>query len=376
LKGAKFSLLLMIGFIITMIGCDEKKKTVPQAEERMKKNNAVSIATYPFSAPFVFGKDTGVQGLDVDIGTEIGKALGYEVKWIKALDKYEQLFDYLRNGDAEIVISAVAMEDRMKNEFSFSHPYYDSWDIMAIQRTKLDIKGLNDLSGKNVGVAAGRPGDAFMSLKKSLSIKKYSTLDDALGGLNRTEVDAVVGDEPFLSYSNESYPNTNMLQEKVNTYQYAVVVRKTDSKLLSKINETIDRMKASGEMEKRFNVWMQDRREKAKARLTGDVNKEQMRNSAKKIKVTVNKTSGDWNPDRLDGFKLVLEGATGRFESSRILMDGNKGHCDFATPVPPGDYTLIISILGIKVKVTVPRLEKNALAMDLNIGRGASILLR
>jgi ABC-type amino acid transport substrate-binding protein len=374
LRSAKYTLLLMIAFMFTMIGCGEKKKEISRATERMKKYNAVTIAIYAVTAPFDFGKDTGVQGLDVDLGTEIGKTLGYEVKWLKVLKQQEQLFEYLRSGDAEIVISSVAIDPARTTEFSFSHPYSDSGDSIAIQREKVEIKSLDNLSGKNVGVATGRHGEAFMASRKGVSIKKYANLDDALGGLNRAEVDAVVGDEPFVTYSSvESFPNTIRLKEKVNSYQYAVVVRKTEPELLAKINETIDRLKASGELDKLEKTWMGDKREKANERLQGDITNIQQQGASKTINVNINKVSGAWNPDRLDGFKLVLVGSGTTYTSTPILMDGNKGHCKFVTPVPPGEYKLNISILGMSTPVPVPSLRKTTLTMDLNIGNGASI---
>jgi ABC-type amino acid transport substrate-binding protein len=365
----------MIGFILTMIGCNGKTD-IPGALERINKHKEVRIATYPISPPFEFGKDSGVQGLDIDIGTEIGKAFGFPAKSIKAF-QYEQLFEYLKSGEAEIVISAVAIDPKMGNEFSFSHPYYDSWDVLAIQRVKPEIKGLDDLSGKLVGVATGRPADTFLSSNNNISLKKYATLEDALGGLNRAEVDALVGDEPLLVYSSLNYPNTRVRQEaKLDSYQYAAVVRKKDQVILPKINETIDRLKASGEIDKLLETWMGDKRAKVKELISIDDNKLALQESPKKINVAINKSSGAWDPNRLDGFKLVLDGASGRYESTPILMAGNKGNCKFTTAVPPGDYTLNISILNLTAKVPVPRLEKTVLTMDVNIGRDVSILIR
>ena len=87
--------------------------------------------------------------------------------------------------------------------------------------------------------------------QKDITIKKFSTMDDALGALNRTEIDAVVGDEPMITYSSfKSYPNTTTLPEQVNKYKYAAVVRKSETELLAKINATIDRLKSSGELQK------------------------------------------------------------------------------------------------------------------------------
>jgi polar amino acid transport system substrate-binding protein len=362
--------------MLAMIGCGEKKVEGPSAAESMRKNKTVRIVTDAVTAPFVFGKDTGVQGLDVDIGTEIGKVLGIEVKWIK-VSGYGRLFELLKNGDAEILISAVAVDPKKETDFSFSHPYYESGDIIAIQKGKLDIKDLASLSGKKVGVATGRPGDAFMTAKKDISVKGYATLDDALGALNRAEVDAIVGDEPFLTYSSvNSYKNTMLLPTLVNTYQYAVAVRKTEPELLAKVNEAIDRLKASGELKKLDETWMGNVRKEAKDLLKGEVQRSELEKSPKVINVNITKLSGAWNMDRLDGFVLVLEGASGRYESTPILTEGNKGNCKFARPVPPGDYRLNLRILQMATDVPVPPLPKTALTMDLSIGRGITIAFR
>ena len=81
--------------------------------------------------------------------------------------------------------------------------------------------------------------------------------------------------------------------------------------------------------------------------------------------------------DRLDGFVLVLEGPTAKYQSTPILTDGNKGNCRFTQPVPPGDYRLAMNIFKMVTKVTVPDLPKGALAMDMKVSSGGiSITMR
>ncbi len=79
--------------------------------------------------------------------------------------------------------------------------------------------------------------------------------------------------------------------------------------------------------------------------------------------------------DRLDGFVLVLEGATGKYQSQPILTNGNRGNCKFTQPVPPGDYRLDMSILRMRTTVTVPDLPKSSLTMDMNIRQGRDIAI-
>jgi arginine/lysine/histidine transporter system substrate-binding protein len=371
----------MISLVLTVIACGGKKeKEVKSAAESMEKHKKVRIITDAVNAPFEFGAGTGVQGLDIDIGNEIAKDLNIEVSWIK-VSGYEHLFELLKNGEAEILISAIAIDPKKSEEFAFSKPYYDSGDAIAHQRTKFDIKDLASLSGKKIGVAAGRPGDAFMASQKSatgVSISKFPTMDDALGALNRTEIDAVVGDEPLITYSSfKSYPNTTTLPALINKYQYAVVVRKTEPELLAKINATLDRLKAAGEFKKYDETWFGNVRKDASGQREKDLEEERLKKAPKSISVSIQRISGAFSMDRLDGFILVLEGQEGKYQSTPILTDGNKGNCKFTQPVPPGEYRLAMSIFKMVTKVTVPDLSKSSLAMDMKVSSGGiAITLR
>jgi cystine transport system substrate-binding protein len=357
--------------VLTLVGCGPKGKEVKSAAENMRKTKQVHILMDARNAPFEFGAGTDVQGLDVDIGNEIGKDLGIEVKRVKA-QGYDHLFELLGNGEVEIVLSAIAIDPARTNEFSFSHPYYDSGDAIAHQRTVLDIKDLASLAGKKVGVGSKRPADKFISTQKvaaNVAITRFETLDDALGALNRAEIDAVVGDEPLITYSSfKSFQNTLTLPVLVNRYQYAAVVRKSEPELLQKVNDTMDRLKNSGELKAMITKWFGNIQKEAAEERAKTVKEEELRRSPKTINVNITKLSGPVPMDRLDGFVLVLEGPTGKYESNNISTNGNKGTCKFTRPVPPGEYRLNISILRLSnLKVVVPEYPKKELTMDMNI---------
>ena len=375
---AKYTTLLLVSLVLIAIGCGKKENEVPSAAERMKKNKKVIIVTDPRNAPFEFGKDTGVQGLDVDLGNEIGKTLNIEVSWVP-MKGYDHLFELLGKGEAELLISAIAIDPKRSAEFAFSQPYYDSGDVIAHQRNVFDIKDLASLSGKTVGVAEGRPGDTFLTTQNvvpNVSIKKFESLDDALGALNRTELNAVIGDEIMLSYSSyNNFSATTTLPEQVNKYQYGVVVRKNETELLAKVNETIDRLKSSGELKKMVDTWINEIVKKSRERGKTDIGIENARKAPKAINVIITKLSGAWNMDRLDGYQLVFEGTNGRFESTPILTEGNKGNCKFTKPLPPGEYKLNMNIIKLTKVVTVPDLAKSALTLDMKVSAGGMELV-
>jgi ABC-type amino acid transport substrate-binding protein len=374
LRNAKYMILVLVGAMLIAIGCGKKEKEIRSAAESMAKHKKVAILADARNAPFEFGAGTSAQGLDIDIGNEIAKDLNIEVNWV-ITPGYEKMFELLKNGEAELIISAIAIDPSKEKEFAFSKPYYESGDVIAHQRNAFEIKDLSSLSDKNVGVSDGRPGDSFMSTQKRLTVKRFPTLDDALGALNRAEINAVVGDEIMLSYSSfNSYPNTTTLPEQVNKYKYAAAVRKGETELLAKINGTIDRLKSSGELQKMIDKWIDDVVNKSRKRGAEDKAEDARKKAPKSISVTLVKSGGNWPMDRLDGFVLVLEGGTGKYQSTPILTEGNRGNCKFTSPVPPGEYRLNMSVPRMTVKVPVPDLAKTSLVMEMSIsGNGASI---
>jgi glutamine transport system substrate-binding protein len=362
--------------LLFSFGCGSNDESPVDAMEMMQKIKMVRISTDAVHLPFEYGLDTGVQGFDVDIGNEIAKDLGYDARWIKTTG-YNNLFQALRNGETEIVISTVVPTPELEKEFAFSQPYYDSGDAIARRKSESDINGLADLSGKTVGVGEGRPGDTFMASQTTaanVNIIEYQNLDEALGSLNRTEIDAVVADKPILIFSSyKSFPNLVTLPDEINKYQYAIAVRKNDQALLASINRTLDRLKESGDLEALKEKWFQDVFEKAEALRLEYQQQEALKAAPKRIEVVINKRSGNFQMDRLDGFVLVMEGAGAKYQSTPILTTGNSGKCKFNTPVPPGVYKLDMKIFQTTATVTVPNLAKSTLSMSMDVSREKGI---
>ena len=161
----------------------------------------------------------------------------------------------------------------------------------------------------------------------------------------------------------------------MNKYQYAVVVRKNDKALLEKINGTLDRLRESGELEAMQKKWFQDVREQANDVRVKHDQEEALRRSPKRIDVTITKISGNFKMDRLDGYVLVLEGASGKYQSTPILTEGNKGNCKFNTPIPPGEYKLNMSIFQTTATVTIQEYPKTTLAMTMSVSKEKGIVI-
>ena len=361
-------ILLTTGLVLGLMGCG--KKEGPDATAQMKKNKMVRIATDAVNLPFEFGAGTGVQGFDVDIGTEIGKDLGYEVKWIKF--PFERTFDLLKNGEVEMIISAVAIERSREADFAFSEPYFASGDVIARRLDKPEIKDLASLSGRKVGVQSSRSGDRFMKSQKTatnVNIVKFATLDDALGALNRTEVDAVIGDESILTYSiYKSFPNLMTLGQPLTKERYAIVVRRSERELLAKVNGTLQRLRQGGELEALQKKWFQNVMEEAGKQRDQLAKEQALKESPKDITFNLVKLSGDFRMDRLDGYQVNLIG-TQSHQSTPIETEGQRGSCKLSGVVP-GEYRLNMPIFKLNTTIQVPKAAAKNITFEMSIRAG------
>jgi glutamine transport system substrate-binding protein len=378
LQTAKYSLPVLC-LALTFVQCGGNKSDAPNAMADMQKNKLVRIATDAVNLPFSFGSGTGVQGFDVDIGAEIGKDLGYEVKWIKL--PFERLFEILKKGEVELVISAISITPERKKELAFSEPYFESGNTIAHRRdNKKKIKDLASLAGKRVGAQSSSTGHRFLETQKTaanVTITKFPTLDDALGALNRTEVDAVVGDEPILTYSiYKSFPNLMTGGLRVTEEEYGVVVRKNEKELLAKVNATIARLKKSGELVELRKKWFQDVMERASTERQEMQKDDQLREAPKAVTFNIVKTGGAFNMDRLDGYTINLVGEKGTFASTPILTSGNRGSCRFNAPIPPGEYRLNIPVFKLNQTINIPKSASRSVTFDMNVGSVISINAR
>jgi glutamine transport system substrate-binding protein len=360
--------LLIASLALVFVQCGETKVT-HDAFAAMAKNKMVRIATDPSNIPFEFGLGTDVQGYDVDLGAEIAKDLGHPVKWIKV--SFDRAFDVLKNGEVEMVISTVAITEDRKKDFAFSAPYFDGSNTIAKRRDNQAIKDLASLAGKRVGVQSGRTGDSFMTSQKTapnVTLSRFKTMDDALGGVNRGELDAAVGDQPIMTYSIYKSYATNLITTGValDSHQYAVLLRPEETKLMEMVNATIARLRSSGELERNREKWFQNVMQDTKLEREKIERDEQLKQAPKSIAVSLVKEAG--NPtrlDRLEGFDIQLSGPGGSFKSSAITVDDAsvRGTCRFPTPIPAGDYALVISRISLKTQLTIEKKPVTAMTL-------------
>lgn len=213
-------------------------------------------ATY---RPFEFQTpDKEIVGFDIDLMKEIAKAQGFKVKFVNTL--WGVIFESVKNGDRDIIMSGITITPQRKEAIDFSNPYFAAHQLILTQKN-LKINSLEDLKGKNVSVVANSAGDQACSKvfgKASKNIKRFDNTPLALEELSAGGVDAAVGDVGVFAYYAQQNPDKkfNMARDPSFDDQYfGIGVRKGNTKVLNDVNEGLKKVIASGAYAKVYHKW-------------------------------------------------------------------------------------------------------------------------
>ena len=199
--------------------------------------------------PFEYTTSQGLvgefDGIDVAIANKIAENVGKELQ-IEDME-FDGLVASVSTGKVDMVVAGMTATDEKKQSVDFSDPYYvasDNTDITSAEDLKND---------KTVGVVLGYTGDNIVTNDLQLAEDKVTRANrgiDIVQDVKNGKLDAVVID----SATGKALAEKNGLKivedpQAFETEEYAIAVKKGNTELLDKINETLSEMKASGEIE-------------------------------------------------------------------------------------------------------------------------------
>ena len=208
-------------------------------------------AEYP---PFGYKDDNGEYvGFDLDLAQEVCDNLGWEL--VKKPINWDSKDMELNSGSIDCIWNGFTMNGR-EDDYTFSVPYVDNSQVIVVADNS-GIEALTDLAGKTVGVQAA---SAALDLLQSEEEGGQKALADTFGALNEfadyntafTELqagalDALAIDVGVAKYQlNSRGEGFKILDETLNTEQYAVGFRKGDQELCDTVNADLQKLANDG----------------------------------------------------------------------------------------------------------------------------------
>lgn len=230
-----------------------------EAEEVSDVTDSSSIKTFTvgFDAeypPYGYMDDNGeYTGFDLELAQAVCDLEGW--KLVKKPINWDSKDMELNSGSIDCIWNGFTMNGR-EDDYTFSVPYVDNSQVIVVAENS-GISTLADLAGKIVGVQAA---SAALDLLQSEEEGGQKALADTFGSLNEfadyntafTELqagalDALAIDVGVAKYQlNSRGEGFMILDETLNTEQYAIGFRKGDQELCDIVNADLQKLTNDG----------------------------------------------------------------------------------------------------------------------------------
>ena len=211
-------------------------------------------STYP---PFEFivienGQSVGA-GFDVMLAQKIAEKLG--VTLVTSEMAFDSLIPAIQAGTIDIAASMTPTDER-KQAVDFSENYYETSNVFLVRKDEEgNFTSAESFDGKTIGAQVGTAQNDLvvndMTNAQSLLLPKVTTLVQELKTGN---IDAICMEKPAGDIYAAAYPDLVIADYVVADAAGGVAfpAAKGQDDLIAFINETIEELKASGELEKLY----------------------------------------------------------------------------------------------------------------------------
>lgn len=198
-------------------------------------------AEYP---PYGYMDDNGeYTGFDLELAQAVCDIEGWEL--VKTPIDWDSKDMELNSGSIDCIWNGFTMTGR-EEDYTFSVPYVDNSQVIVTSEES-GINGLEDLSGKIVGVQAASAALALLEDEEGQkeladtfgTLQQFADYNSAFVELQAGSIDAIAMDVGVAQYQIKSREGYKILDETLNSEQYAVAFKKGNEELADIIDKDL-----------------------------------------------------------------------------------------------------------------------------------------
>ncbi|OCG08709.1 arginine ABC transporter substrate-binding protein [Gilliamella sp. wkB178] len=219
----------------------------------------LTIGTEATYAPFEFTNDKNeIVGFDIDVINKICDEMKASCKIVN--QSFDGLIPSLKTRRIDVAIAGIDITPERQQQVDFTKVYYDDSSIQFIT-LKDTLNNLDQLKGKRVGVQKGTTYSKYLNEKyPDVKPVSYDSYQFAFLDLKAKRIDAIVASSfvagDWLSKDADIVP----LSDKITDHEFfgeglGIALRKGNDQLLNQFNQTIDKLKANGELDAIYKKW-------------------------------------------------------------------------------------------------------------------------
>ena len=211
-----------------------------KTEEKAK----LTMATNAEFPPYEYHDGDAIVGIDAEIAALIAEKLDMEL--VIEDVAFDSIIPGVQAGKYDMGMAGMTVTDERLESVNFSDSYATGVQVVIVKEGS-DIKSLDDLDGKMIGVQTSTTGDIYASGDYGEDhVTKFDNGAVAVQALLSDKVDCVIIDnEPAKNYvaANEGL---TILDTEYAVEDYAICINKDNTDLLEKINAALNELIADG----------------------------------------------------------------------------------------------------------------------------------
>lgn len=199
-----------------------------------------------------------VDGFDVQVAKEIGKALGLkedQIEFVEAVSANR--IPFLQEDKVDLVIATMTINADRKTQIDFSRPYYLAGQSILVKKDNTTIKTVDDLNGKNVCSVQGSTSEKNVKAKAPqanlLSLTGYAACVDAM---KSGRVEAVSTDDIILAGFAASDNTLKLVGGQFTQEPYGIGVKKGKTDFVQFIDALLAKELGDGTWDKIYDKYL------------------------------------------------------------------------------------------------------------------------
>ena len=198
-------------------------------------------ATFP---PYEYYDGDAIVGIDAEIAQKIAEKLGLEL--VISDMEFNSIITSVNQGKADMGMAGMTVTpDRLKN-VNFTDTYAKGVQVVIVQENS-DIKTLDDLTGKKIGVQLNTTGDIYATDEFGKdNVQQFNKATDTVLALKQSKVDAVIIDKAPAEVFIEQNEGLTLLDSSYADEDYAICLKKGNDALQDAVNQALSELIEDG----------------------------------------------------------------------------------------------------------------------------------
>ena len=206
-----------------------------------------------YSIDYKTGKPVGFA---IDVMDEVARRSGIKVRYV-VYPTWSKTLEAMEKGEVLLIPNlGIIAEREVQMNFTSSVETYDI--VIFVRKTTTDIKGIEDLDGKEVAVVEENKGLFLMQERGGSKLQIYASQDEAFLSLISGKSDALVYPEPpikLLLQQTGLADHIKIVGKPLLEIKRGIAVRKGNRELLKKLDDEVKTFIKTPRYEKIYAKW-------------------------------------------------------------------------------------------------------------------------